>query len=161
MKALPLLRKPILIQTSFVNERTVGPPLQPYTSNNDCKNTFLLIGANKDSYTTVAHESDCTCPNDGHRIEATEGGGMGSSKPISEAAGTDEVPSTPAGGMNAVSEGGGMNAVSEGITTVTNEHTHTNNVPEPTEGRTTVTTCLLYTSPSPRDRQKSRMPSSA
>ena len=25
----------------------------------------------------------------------------------------------------------------------------------------TVTTCLLYTSPSPRDRQKSRMPSSA
>ena len=31
-------------------------------------------------------------------------------------------------------------------------------------GRVTVTntgTCLLYTSPSPRDRQKSRMPSSA
>ena len=26
---------------------------------------------------------------------------------------------------------------------------------------TLVTTCLLYTSPSPRDRQKSRMPSSA
>ena len=26
---------------------------------------------------------------------------------------------------------------------------------------TTVNTCLLYTSPSPRDRQKSRMPSSA
>ena len=25
----------------------------------------------------------------------------------------------------------------------------------------TITTCLLYTSPSPRDRQKSRMPSSA
>ena len=24
-----------------------------------------------------------------------------------------------------------------------------------------ITTCLLYTSPSPRDRQKSRMPSSA
>ena len=34
----------------------------------------------------------------------------------------------------------------------------------PRMGRTarrTVTTCLLYTSPSPRDRQKSRMPSSA
>ena len=33
----------------------------------------------------------------------------------------------------------------------------------PTEPPTTVTqiTCLLYTSPSPRDRQKSRMPSSA
>ena len=28
-------------------------------------------------------------------------------------------------------------------------------------GATTATTCLLYTSPSPRDRQKSRMPSSA
>ena len=27
--------------------------------------------------------------------------------------------------------------------------------------RTNFTTCLLYTSPSPRDRQKSRMPSSA
>ena len=27
--------------------------------------------------------------------------------------------------------------------------------------RTSFTTCLLYTSPSPRDRQKSRMPSSA
>ena len=29
------------------------------------------------------------------------------------------------------------------------------------EGPTQDTTCLLYTSPSPRDRQKSRMPSSA
>ena len=28
-------------------------------------------------------------------------------------------------------------------------------------GAPTVTNCLLYTSPSPRDRQKSRMPSSA
>ena len=28
-------------------------------------------------------------------------------------------------------------------------------------GRCQVLTCLLYTSPSPRDRQKSRMPSSA
>ena len=27
--------------------------------------------------------------------------------------------------------------------------------------KTLLTTCLLYTSPSPRDRQKSRMPSSA
>ena len=27
--------------------------------------------------------------------------------------------------------------------------------------RRTIMTCLLYTSPSPRDRQKSRMPSSA
>ena len=34
--------------------------------------------------------------------------------------------------------------------------------PAPTVTKTTgVTTCLLYTSPSPRDRQKSRMPSSA
>ena len=33
---------------------------------------------------------------------------------------------------------------------------------EPTSGsQRLVTTCLLYTSPSPRDRQKSRMPSSA
>ena len=30
-----------------------------------------------------------------------------------------------------------------------------------TEVRANVNTCLLYTSPSPRDRQKSRMPSSA
>ena len=29
------------------------------------------------------------------------------------------------------------------------------------DGRTLVDDCLLYTSPSPRDRQKSRMPSSA
>ena len=29
------------------------------------------------------------------------------------------------------------------------------------EGLKGITTCLLYTSPSPRDRQKSRMPSSA
>ena len=28
-------------------------------------------------------------------------------------------------------------------------------------GKWIITTCLLYTSPSPRDRQKSRMPSSA
>ena len=36
--------------------------------------------------------------------------------------------------------------------------------PTPTtsvSGRRTYTACLLYTSPSPRDRQKSRMPSSA
>ena len=32
-------------------------------------------------------------------------------------------------------------------------------VPSPFTGQ--VTSCLLYTSPSPRDRQKSRMPSSA
>ena len=31
----------------------------------------------------------------------------------------------------------------------------------PREGETYVSSCLLYTSPSPRDRQKSRMPSSA
>ena len=31
----------------------------------------------------------------------------------------------------------------------------------PLTGRRKVTSCLLYTSPSPRDRQKSRMPSSA
>ena len=30
-----------------------------------------------------------------------------------------------------------------------------------TASRTGITACLLYTSPSPRDRQKSRMPSSA
>ena len=29
------------------------------------------------------------------------------------------------------------------------------------QGASSVNTCLLYTSPSPRDRQKSRMPSSA
>ena len=32
---------------------------------------------------------------------------------------------------------------------------------EPLEFRRKVKSCLLYTSPSPRDRQKSRMPSSA
>ena len=32
---------------------------------------------------------------------------------------------------------------------------------EGTTYEVTITTCLLYTSPSPRDRQKSRMPSSA
>ena len=37
------------------------------------------------------------------------------------------------------------------------------NIPtrEETSDRELYTTCLLYTSPSPRDRQKSRMPSSA
>ena len=33
--------------------------------------------------------------------------------------------------------------------------------PEERERGITISTCLLYTSPSPRDRQKSRMPSSA
>ena len=33
--------------------------------------------------------------------------------------------------------------------------------PEERERGITINTCLLYTSPSPRDRQKSRMPSSA
>ena len=32
---------------------------------------------------------------------------------------------------------------------------------EPTESNWILNACLLYTSPSPRDRQKSRMPSSA
>ena len=32
---------------------------------------------------------------------------------------------------------------------------------DPSLGNTLSTACLLYTSPSPRDRQKSRMPSSA
>ena len=35
------------------------------------------------------------------------------------------------------------------------------NVSSVTDDSGTVNTCLLYTSPSPRDRQKSRMPSSA
>ena len=34
-------------------------------------------------------------------------------------------------------------------------------VPQDIPGAETAPTCLLYTSPSPRDRQKSRMPSSA
>ena len=35
------------------------------------------------------------------------------------------------------------------------------NVGQPSAGETVMVSCLLYTSPSPRDRQKSRMPSSA
>ena len=34
-------------------------------------------------------------------------------------------------------------------------------VPEPAEGEALIKTCLLYTSPSPRDGLLSRMPSSA
>ena len=34
-------------------------------------------------------------------------------------------------------------------------------IPKVLNGEMEVSTCLLYTSPSPRDRQKSRMPSSA
>ena len=37
----------------------------------------------------------------------------------------------------------------------------TGTVKEVSDGRIVTETCLLYTSPSPRDRQKSRMPSSA
>ena len=33
--------------------------------------------------------------------------------------------------------------------------------PSPTKNKKKYNSCLLYTSPSPRDRQKSRMPSSA
>ena len=39
--------------------------------------------------------------------------------------------------------------------------TLTGNVSGTLQGNSNTTVCLLYTSPSPRDRQKSRMPSSA
>ena len=46
-----------------------------------------------------------------------------------------------------------------------NNHVHVNILPrdlqEYAQGKALYETCLLYTSPSPRDRQKSRMPSSA
>ena len=37
----------------------------------------------------------------------------------------------------------------------------TEEIPEISEGQILAKTCLLYTSPSPRDRTRSRMPSSA
>ena len=62
----------------------------------------------------------------------------------------------------------GTSIVFEGATADSYETTL--QVTDPTDDRTitlpnvsgtVITTCLLYTSPSPRDRQKSRMPSSA
>ena len=50
---------------------------------------------------------------------------------------------------------------SESQTTVTaHKHRHPKQEQEPASEEVTEV-CLLYTSPSPRDRQKSRMPSSA
>ena len=40
-------------------------------------------------------------------------------------------------------------------------NSYDNTVPELVTERAMASICLLYTSPSPRDRQKSRMPSSA
>ena len=40
-------------------------------------------------------------------------------------------------------------------------HFHVTITAEAFEGKSRLQRCLLYTSPSPRDRQKSRMPSSA
>ena len=73
---------------------------------------------------------------------------------------------------NEASEAGTENAEesTEGVTeeNATNDDnsdssiTDTRNVDEDTSGRNSSRqSCLLYTSPSPRDRQKSRMPSSA
>ena len=45
--------------------------------------------------------------------------------------------------------------------TVAQSYDMIDNAPEEKERGITINTCLLYTSPSPRDRQKSRMPSSA
>ena len=55
---------------------------------------------------------------------------------------TDEIQTTP-------TEGKTNGAVAKGATAT------------PVTGQAPENTCLLYTSPSPRDRQKSRMPSSA
>ena len=56
--------------------------------------------------------------------------------------------------MNVIMEGG-KKAVAERIVYGALEQVQTKTGKEPIE------VCLLYTSPSPRDRQKSRMPSSA
>ena len=56
-----------------------------------------------------------------------------------------------------------INPASEGFQVWVNEIDVTDWLRQPEVGRMAakVATCLLYTSPSPRDRQKSRMPSSA
>ena len=51
-----------------------------------------------------------------------------------------------------------VEALREGLIDGTIDVVATDHAPHPKESKDT---CLLYTSPSPRDRQKSRMPSSA
>ena len=58
------------------------------------------------------------------------------------------------------STGTGDSVVTNGIGGL-NLGSLSNGVPALVNTNKSVTTCLLYTSPSPRDRQKSRMPSSA
>ena len=59
--------------------------------------------------------------------------------------------------------GGGLERGGFGYVTIVHELGHGLGLAHPhdTGGGSTVLPCLLYTSPSPRDRQKSRMPSSA
>ena len=52
-----------------------------------------------------------------------------------------------------------LRIVAKGIYSNTGEGLH--RFVDPVDGEVYLYTCLLYTSPSPRDRQKSRMPSSA
>jgi hypothetical protein len=95
-----------------VPERTEGTnTVTTLLPNNDSHHILHYIGANKNGATTVANEFEGIPANNGDTIEATEGVGMGSSKPTSEGAATDN-----------------------GNTSVTNEDPHTNNVPEPMEG---------------------------
>ena len=108
--AIPALRTKILIYTMFLSQSKVKSPLQTYFQTKEIHFTFRYIGANKDGATTVDHEGAVNRTNDGDKIEASEGVGVGSSKPTSEGAATDN-----------------------GNTSVTNEDPHTNNFPEPME----------------------------
>ena len=96
-------------------------------------------------YPSCARDEEFPAATDGGCVldsgdAAEDNGGDGVSTAVvrGEAAVADGVPAV------AVGESNGVPAVAGGVEVIAND-----------------TTCLLYTSPSPRDRQKSRMPSSA
>ena len=78
---------------------------------------------------------------------------------VSSITAADEIRVSPANGKGPVTVGVDLSLVKQDISNVDTKLDQ--EIQDRTDGDQSLRTCLLYTSPSPRDRTRSRMPSSA